>query len=156
MDVADAVAMPKAAMYGATVAVDTDVELMAEKFGNNTTAATNYLAQLFVGMNVFYERDIDVRLMQGDTFLRVGSDSYVSSDVQVQLNEVGTLWKDTPALAALSRAFVMLLSGKSPSPSSAPRASRGCSNRATTARPRGTVFGSDVFGHYSVDARFSR
>jgi hypothetical protein len=154
MDVADAVAMPKAAMYGATVAVDTDVELMAEKFGNNTTAATNYLAQLFVGMNVFYERDIDVRLMQGDTFLRVGSDSYVSSDVQVQLNEVGTLWKDTPALAALSRAFVMLLSGKNPSPNGASGIAWLLESGSYCAA-KGTVFGGDVFGHYSATQVFT-
>ncbi|MCI1711659.1 MAG: hypothetical protein LKM39_15965 [Chiayiivirga sp.] len=68
------IATAKVAMYRAVVAVDTDNELMSGKFSNNTTLATNYLAELFVGMNVYYERDLDVRLAQGDTFLRVAAD----------------------------------------------------------------------------------
>ena len=147
------IATAKVAMYRAVVAVDTDNELMSLKFSNNTTLATNYLAELFVGMNVYYERDLDVRLAQGDTFLRVAADSYASTDPSVQLNEVSALWKDTPALAALSRAFVMFLSGKSPSPSSASGVAW-LLESGNYCAAKGTVFGGDVFGHYSVTQVF--
>ena len=53
-----------------TLAVDTDNELMNLKFSNNTTSATNYIASLFALMSVIYERDLQVRLLQGTTFLR--------------------------------------------------------------------------------------
>jgi hypothetical protein len=66
-------------LHTASVAVDTDNELLSVKFGNNTQAAVDYLAQLFAGMNVMYERDLLIRLLQGFTVLRVSTtpDPYV-------------------------------------------------------------------------------
>ena len=59
------------------VAVDTDVELMEQKFNYSRNpsgaiaAAVSYLADIFTRMNVFYERDLNLHLAQGTTFLRV-------------------------------------------------------------------------------------
>ena len=64
------------ALHTAVIAVDTDNELMSQKFGNDTSAATDYIADLFAGMNVIYERDLNVRLLQGDTFLRIAMDPW--------------------------------------------------------------------------------
>ena len=62
-----------AAVRQATLAVDTDNEFMNLKFANNTTSATNYIASLFALMTVIYERDLQVRVLQGTTFLRVST-----------------------------------------------------------------------------------
>jgi hypothetical protein len=148
--------LPKgAATHQAVVAVDTDNEFMAQaKIANNTTNASNYLAALFTGLNVFYERDLHVRLVQGTTFLRVAPDSYTQTTLDGQLNEVGTLWKDTPALQAVDRAFVTLLSGKSPNPNGASGfawlldAQNYCTSKGQV------IQGGDVFGHYSVIQTF--
>lgn len=109
----------KAASRAAVVAVDTDNELLQLKFSDNPTAATNYLAQLFAGLNVVYERDLDLTLLQGTTVLRLSTtpDPYASpigTDTGVQLTEFGTFWQNNQA--AVSRAFAMLLSGKSDEP----------------------------------------
>ena len=81
---------------------------------------------------------LNVQLLQGDTILRRssaggsctapcsvvnGADPYSQSSTIDQLNEVGSTWLNTPALLAIDRAFVMFLSGKSPSTSRARAAS---------------------------------
>jgi hypothetical protein len=60
----------------AVLAIDTDTELLSQKFGGSTSAATNYIADLIAAMNVMYSRDLDVTLVQGTTFLRTTSDPY--------------------------------------------------------------------------------
>ena len=143
-------ALPKAvATHQAILAVDTDNEFMSLKFSNNTTNATNYLAQLIAGMNVFYERDLHVRLVQGTTLLRTTPDPFVQSSLVAQLNEVATVWKDTPALQAVDRAFVTLLSGKSGNPNGASGIAWQLDNHDYCAS-KGQVQGPNVFGHYSV------
>jgi hypothetical protein len=146
-------AIDKAATHRAVVAVDTDNEFMSLKFANNTTAATDYLAALFAGMNVIYERDVDVRLMQGDTFLRVAADPYTVSSGVAQLNQVGTVWKDTPALVAVDRAFVAYLSGQSTDPfiSSGIAWLLSSGNYCTA---KGTTQGPHVVGHFSASQVF--
>jgi hypothetical protein len=57
-------------VHTARIAVDTDNELMFDKFANNTTTATDFIAALIAGMSTAYERDLLVRLLQGQTFLR--------------------------------------------------------------------------------------
>ena len=85
-------------LHTATIAVDTDNELLSLKFANNTTAATNYIANLIAAMNVFYERDVNLRLLQGTTFLRVSTtaDPYNQSGTgaadSAKLNEFGNYW----------------------------------------------------------------
>lgn len=110
--------MPDGASRSAVVAVDTDNELLQLKFGDNTGNATTYLAQLFAGLSVVYERDLDLTLLQGTTILRTSgtADPYpspIGTDTGVQLTEFGTFWQNNQS--AVSRAFAMLLSGKSSS-----------------------------------------
>jgi hypothetical protein len=106
---------PEGALRGAVVAVDTDNEFMSERFNNNTTAAANWIADLFTTMNVMYERDVNVTLQQGTTFLRTTTDPYVQNNTPADgadLNEFGTYWQGH--YGNVPRAFAMLLSGKSP------------------------------------------
>lgn len=108
-------------LHSATIAVDTDNELMQLKFSNNTTNATNYVAALIAAMNVVYERDLNIRLLQGTTYLRVSTttDSYTQqadptygSATNAQLIELRNYWQAN--YSGVSRALTMMLSGKSP------------------------------------------
>ena len=109
-----------ASLHTATVAVDTDNELLSKKFGNNTAAAADYLVLLFAAMNVMYERDLLIRLLQGFTVLRVSTtaDPYVvgpNPDGRAntnQLNEFNAYW--TANYSDVKRALVTMLSGKQP------------------------------------------
>jgi len=105
----------------AVIGVDTDTELLSQKFGNSSATAADYIADLFAAMNVMYERDLDLTLLQGTTFLRTGSDPYSQnsggSASSSELNEFGTYWKTH--YQAEERALAAMLSGKSPSTNSA-------------------------------------
>jgi len=129
-----AFARPQAAAFTgiatATVAIDTDNELMLNKFTNNTTAATNYLASLFATMDVMYERDLMIRLVQGTTFLRVSTtpDPYSAGPTPPnpqtgdpggnasggELTEFSNYWSANEA--AVPRALAAMISGKQPLP----------------------------------------
>ena len=112
-----------AALRQATIAVDTDNEFMNLKFANNVTNATNYVAQLVALMSVLYERDLEVRLLQGTTFYRVSTtpDPYAQSGTGnadgPKLDEFADYWSAN--YASVSRALAMLLSGKQSSANSA-------------------------------------
>lgn len=113
-----------ASLHTATIAVDTDNELMSLKFGNNTTAATNYIANLIARMNVMYERDLLVRLVQGFTILRPSTtaDPYTSGTSTIDgLNQFTSHWSGGcgGACVGVSRALSMMLSGKASSTNSA-------------------------------------
>jgi hypothetical protein len=101
-------------LHTALLAVDTDTELLSIKFGNNTVTATNYIASLIAQMNVIYQRDLLIQLVQGTTFLRVGSDPWNQASTgaasPAQLSEVTNYWATTNS--AIPRAFVAMLSGK--------------------------------------------
>lgn len=114
--------------WGAVVAVDSDNEFNHLKFGNDTSAATDYIADLFNEMNIMYERDLDLRLLIGDTFLRLDTDNpptydddpFSNTDSPASgntLNEFGTHWQNN--MSSVDRVFAMLLSGKSSSANSA-------------------------------------
>lgn len=139
---------PQVATRSATVAVDTDNELLQQKFSDNTTSATNYLAQLFVGMNVVYERDLDLRLLQGTTILRPSSnpDPYSATSTSAQLTEFGTFWQNNQG--AVQRAFAMFISGKASSQFSSAGIAwvLGGNNYCTSTNANG--------GHYSVSQVF--
>lgn len=129
--------VPKAgitSLHTAVIAVDTDNELMSLKFGNNSTAATNYIANLIARMNVMYERDLLVRLVQGLTILRPSTtaDPYVqgpgvpgcaSCTNGNQLSEFSNYWSagcgGACTGAGASRTLAMMLSGKQSSSFSA-------------------------------------
>lgn len=97
--------------HEATIAFDTDGEFLAD-YGNDTTAAGDAIASLVTALNVIYERDLALRLLQGETILRTdpGSDPYISSSTSAQLSEVGVWWQNNQG--AVERAWVALLSGK--------------------------------------------
>ena len=98
----------------AVVAVDTDNEFMSERFSNNTSQATSWIADLFATLNVMYERDLSVMLEQGTTFLRTTTDPYSANDTPADgtdLDEFGSYWQTH--YGAVPRSFAMLLSGKS-------------------------------------------
>ncbi|HBL30293.1 MAG TPA: hypothetical protein DD490_25955, partial [Acidobacteria bacterium] len=102
-------------LHTVTVAVDTDNELLLLKFSNNTTSATNYLAALFAALNVIYERDLNIRLLQGTTFLRVSTtaDPYTVTGSPADmnhLNEFANYWSAN--YGAVTRGLAMMLSGK--------------------------------------------
>ncbi len=106
----------KLASRSAVIAVDTDNELLSIKFSNNTTSAGNYVSSLIALMNVIYERDLDLTLLQGTTYLRTTSDpfaSVVDGDAGNQLDELGEVWVANEG--SVQRAFVMQLSGKASS-----------------------------------------
>jgi hypothetical protein len=102
-------------LHTARLIIDTDTELLSIKFGNNTTTAGNYVASLIAQMNVIYQRDLLIQLVQGDTFLRVGTDPWNQPSTggasAAQLQEVTTYWSTAPN-NAVPRAFVAMLSGK--------------------------------------------
>ncbi|HEX6861182.1 MAG TPA: M12 family metallo-peptidase, partial [Thermoanaerobaculia bacterium] len=103
-------------LHTATIAVDTDNELLSIKFGNNTTTATNYIASLIASMTVIYERDALVRLLQGQTYLRPSTtpDPYTQATAgnasSAKLNEFSNIWNTT--YSGVTRALAMMLSGK--------------------------------------------
>ena len=105
----------------AAIAFDTDTEFLQLKFNNNQAAALDYIADLVAAMNVMYERDLDVTLLQGETILRVGSDPYNQNSggaaSSAELNEFSSYW--AAHYNGVDRALAAMLSGKSPSPYSA-------------------------------------
>ncbi|MGH8173187.1 MAG: M12 family metallo-peptidase, partial [Rhodanobacteraceae bacterium] len=106
---------PEGALRGAVLAIDTDNEFMSERFGNDTTDAAAWIADLFTTMNVMYERDLDVRLQQGTTFLRTTADPYAQNNTPADgadLSEFASYWASH--YANVPRSFAMLLSGKAP------------------------------------------
>jgi len=112
---------PESAGLTAAIAFDTDTEFMQLKFGNDQAAALDYIADLVAAMNVMYERDLDVTLLQGETILRVGSDPYSQNSggaaSSAELNEFSSYW--AAHYNGIDRALAAMLSGKSPSPYSA-------------------------------------
>jgi len=112
---------PESAGLTAAIAFDTDTEFMQLKFGNDQAAALDYIADLVAAMNVMYERDLDVTLLQGETILRVGSDPYNQNSggaaSSAELSEFSSYW--AAHYNGVDRTLAAMLSGKSPSPNSA-------------------------------------
>jgi hypothetical protein len=135
----------EAITYQAVVAVDTDTEWLAG-FGNNTTLAMAWITNVFLAMNVLYERDVETRLLIGDVFLRTGNDPYnPSSDTSVKLNEFGKYWMEN--MDHVERQFATMFSGRSISPgwfSGRAWIDAYCDN--------GRLWGSSVPGSYSYNA----
>jgi hypothetical protein len=105
-----AAASGSAINFQAVVAIDTDNEWMAGK-GNNPTTAMNWIADVFLAMNVFYERDVETRLLIGDVILRTSPDPYSEpSDRSAQLDEFAAHWRYN--MGGTDRDFAALLSGR--------------------------------------------
>jgi hypothetical protein len=99
----------------AILAVDTDTELLSQKFGGSTSAATDYIADLIAAMNVMYARDLGVTLVQGTTLLRTSNDPYTAnsggSASSTELYEFRNFWSSN--YGSVQRALAAMLSGKS-------------------------------------------
>lgn len=100
----------------AVVAIDTDNEFMGTKFSDNTTNATNYIAHLFNEMNLIYERDAQLHLLQGYTILRLSTvaDPYLQnsngSASGAELTEFSDYWRAN--YGGVKRTLAAILSGK--------------------------------------------
>jgi len=150
---------PKVATRQATVAVDTDNELLNLKFGNNTSSATAYVAALFTALNAIYEDDpaqfgLQLRMVQGTVILRPSTtaDPFNNTDgnaTGAALIEFGGWWRNNQT--ATPRAFALLLSGKSSNAFSASGIAWLVENGSYCAA---TGAGSQNFGHYSVNQVF--
>ncbi len=141
--------LPKGAInYSTVVAVDTDNEWMADKFSNNTTSAQNWIDDLFLAMNVFYNRDLSLYLQVGDVFLRTSTDPYTnngaSDGLGDDLSAFGQYWKSN--MITISRDFAMMFSGKIGSNQFSGIAwiDSYCNNGITS--------GSQTYGSYSFNA----
>lgn len=96
--------------YQAVVAVDTDSDWLSG-LGDDADAAHIWIGDAFLAMNVFFERDVETRLLIGDVFLRIGTDPYsTSSDRYAQLNEFGSYWMSE--MGHIERQFALKLSGR--------------------------------------------
>ncbi len=107
----------------AVVAIDTDNEFMGGKFSDNTANAANYIANLFNEMNLIYERDVTLHLLQGYTILRLSTaaDPYTQNSNSnasfAELNEFSSYWGSH--YGGVKRTLSAMLSGKQPGTNSA-------------------------------------
>jgi len=97
--------------FEVVVAIDTDTEWLAG-FDNDTTAASDWIQDLFLAMNVMFERDVATRLLLGDVFLRTGPDPYTntSGNRLEQMYEFGEYWRVNQG--GIDRSFAAMLSGR--------------------------------------------
>jgi hypothetical protein len=96
--------------YQTEVAIDTDNEWMAGK-DNNPSTAMNFITDIFLAMNVFYERDMETRLLIGDVILRTIDDPYsVASGPSAQLDEFAHYWHENQG--SVERDFAAMFSGR--------------------------------------------
>jgi hypothetical protein len=156
-------ATPKVATRKVTLAIDTDNELMAQKFSDNTANAGSYMAALVAGMSAIYEMEpgaggARIKLEIGTQILRVSGtpDPYPSatgSDTVDQLNEFGAYWRNNYPYAGYPRAFALMISGKSSSPNSAAGIAWLVESGSYCAAT-GMVYGGQTWGHYSINRVF--
>ncbi|MBO9661434.1 M12 family metallo-peptidase [Dokdonella sp.] len=112
--------VPAGSPRSAVVAIDTDNEFLLRRFGNDASAASDWIGDLFATMNVMYLRDLNLSLQQGTTYLRTTPDPYTVTTTPADggnLNEFGSYWQNN--YAGIPRSFAALLSGKSSSGNSA-------------------------------------
>ncbi|MGY6555093.1 MAG: M12 family metallo-peptidase [Wenzhouxiangella sp.] len=108
------------ALRAGVLAIDTDREWLQNRFNNNVNSAAEWTEQLMAVSNLIFERDLGLRMLQGETILRVGSDPYTSpgSTVnQARLEQFGQVWFSN--FANVPRTHAALISGRSPIPNQA-------------------------------------
>lgn len=94
--------------YEAKIAVDTDNEWMSSR---TVSEANTYIANMFVNMNVFFERDFSTRLLLSDVTLRTETDPYSNqSTTSDYLAAFGEEWKNNKT--SVDRDFALLLSAQ--------------------------------------------
>ena len=96
------------------LAIDTDKEWLQRRFGDDTSTAQAWIEQLMATTNLIFERDLNLRMLQGDTLLRVGSDPYQQNASPVNravLEEFGAYWASQ--YGDIVRTHAALISGRS-------------------------------------------
>lgn len=103
--------------FQATVAVDTDNEFLWNKFNNDTFAATNWVEDLFLNMNLIYESELDIRIQLASLFLRVDTTPINNPNFNADpanfnngLTPFGDYWDDN--YDQINRVTALLISGK--------------------------------------------
>lgn len=112
--------VPAGSPRAAVVAIDTDNEFLSRRFGNDASAASDWIGDLFATMNAMYVSDLNLSLQQGTTYLRTAPDPYTVTTTPAgssNLNEFGSYWQAN--YSGVARSFAALLSGKSSSGNSA-------------------------------------
>jgi len=98
------------------LAIDTDKEWLDRRFGDDTAAALDWLVDLLLASNAIFESQLDLRMLQGDTLLRVGTDPYTetgSGASFAHLSEFGQYWSSN--YAGIDRTHAALVSGRASS-----------------------------------------
>jgi hypothetical protein len=109
-----------ATLRAGVLAIDTDKEWLDRRFDDDVQEAAAWIEQLIVTTNVIFERDLNLRMLQGETILRVGSDPYANTSSPANgeaLGEFGDVW--AADYAAVDRTHAALISGRTPSSTSA-------------------------------------
>lgn len=105
---------PRGQLRYGVLAFDTDKEWLNKRFADNVTAANDWIEELLVVSNTIFEAQLDLRMLQGDTLLRVGSDPYSGTQAnQSFLQEFGAYWQNN--YGGFSRTHAALISGRSSS-----------------------------------------
>ncbi len=91
------------------VAVETDVEFLANRFAGNTYAATAYVGMLYAAMNEIYQRDVQIHPWVG--YLRlwetdIDSDPY-TLEVGDRLGQFRNHWESTMSSVARHEAHIL-------------------------------------------------
>ena len=104
-------------LFEAAIAVDTDNEFLWNKFANNENDALEWIENLFVRLNVIFERDLRLRVLLGTTFLRKDNSPSGNPDFNADpegfnddLYQFGDYWGDNQQ--GVNRVFAALFSGK--------------------------------------------
>lgn len=144
-DSLSATASGQSVLYQAVIAIETDNEWMTGKSNDPATAMT-WITDAFLAMNVFYERDVNTRLLIGDVMLRTTSDPYsVASNRLDQLAEFGEYWRLN--MGSTNRDFAAMLSGRG--------VCTGCFSGIAWLNvycQKGTVWSDRTTGSYSFNA----
>jgi hypothetical protein len=113
-------ASPRGSLRYGVLALDTDTQWLDRRFNDNTTQAAEWFEDLLVATNTLFESQLDLRMLQGDTFLRTDSDPYTVESAGASgshLNEFGGYWQSN--FPGVNRTHAALVSGNSSSGNSA-------------------------------------
>jgi hypothetical protein len=99
--------------YG-VLALDTDTEWLDQRFGDDETAALEWMEELLLATNAIFETQLNLRMLQGHTILRTETDPYneeTSGTTSAHLQEFGDYWANN--YGHISRTHAALISGNS-------------------------------------------
>lgn len=94
----------------ATIAIETDQEYLADRFGGNAVAAAAYAATLTAAVSEIYERDFNVRLRIGFLRLWDAPDPWDQTDAYGQIFQFRDYWNEN--MQSVSRNAAQFLSAR--------------------------------------------